>query len=438
MGTGKVSGSVRTVTASEAAWPDRLRRRRLVPGLLAAGLVLAACGGGESSSPSESWSPADLAVADLDGDGRADVIAIGVRSSGDDGQTRSGYLSVYLQTAPGVFAEPRTYAAGTQPTRMAVGDVDGDGAPDVLVVDVEGQTTSLFRQDPANRGVLLDGQTLIGNVRGGDVVLADLNRDGVPDVAVGDSRSLPGRIVIRYQDASARGTFLPAVDASMSGAPIAMAAADVDGDGAVDLLAWVVTNPGQTGVPPDAMLVLRFQEPGGSLGPERMLATRSALQARRVWIADVDGDGAADLFAALAPAVAGARGALVSVLQAAPRVFAPAVDTTLEGLASVDDAAVGDLARDVRLDSAVLRSTSVSTSGASTGQMVGIYANAGDGRFSFLSSTALPTSVGRVAAGDLDGDGLTDLLFLGDENRVTVMYRSGTQAGGFEAPVSLR
>lgn len=429
---------MRTGETSKTGRPGGLRRLRVVAGLLAAGLALAACGGGESSAPSEGWSPADLLVVDLDANGLADVIAIGVRSSGDDGQVHSGYLSVYLQTSPGVFAEPQSYPAGSQPTRMTVGDADGDGALDVLVVDVEGQTTSLFRQDPTNRGVLLDAQTLISGVTGGDVVLADLNADGVPDVIVSDSRSLPGRILVCYQEVTAPGTFLPAVDIAMSGAPTVMAAADVDGDGAVDLLAWEVTNPGQTGVAPDALLVLRFQQTDGSLGPERTLATRSALQARQVRIADVDGDGVADLFAALAPAVAGARGALVTVLQSAPRVFAAAVDTTLEGLASVDDAALGDLARDIRLDSAVLRSTTVSTSGESGGQAIGIYANAGEGLFSFISSTALPTPVGRVAVGDLDGDDRTDLLFLGAENQVTVMYRSATQAGGFEAPVPLR
>jgi len=409
----------------------------VLAGSLAVGIVLAACGG-DSSEPSEGWSPTDLAVADLDGDGLVDVIALGVRSSGDDGQAHSGYLTVYLQTSTGVFAEGRSYPAGRYPTRMTVGDVDGDGAPDVLVVDEESQTTLLFRQDAANRGALLDAQTLISAVKGGDVVLADLNADGAADVAVSDSRSLPGRIVVRYQDASAPGSFLAAVEVAMSGAPTVMDAADVDGDGAVDLLAWVVANPGQTGVPPEARLALLFQQPDGSLGPERTLDTRSALQARRVRIADIDGDGAADLFAALAPAIAGARGALVSVLQGAPRVFAAAVDTSLEGLAGVDDVALGDLARDERLDSAVLRSTAVSTSGASAGQTAGIYANAGDGLFSFLSSTALPTRVGRVAAGDLDADGRTDLLFLGEENQVTVMYQSGTQAGSFDAPVPLR
>jgi len=409
----------------------------VLAGSLALGIALAACGG-DSSEPSEGWSPTDLAVADLDGDGLVDVIALGVRSSGDDGQAHSGHLSVYLQTSTGVFAEAQSYPAGRYPTRMTVGDVDGDGAPDVLVVDEESQTTLLFRQDAANRGALLDAQTLISAVKGGDVVLADLNADGAADVAVSDSRSLPGRIVVRYQDASAPGSFLAAVEVAMSGAPTVMDAADVDGDGAVDLLAWVVANPGQTGVPPEARLALLFQQPDGSLGPERTLDTRSALQARRVRIADIDGDGAADLFAALAPAIAGARGALVSVLQGAPRVFAAAVDTSLEGLAGVDDTALGDLARDERLDSAVLRSTAVSTSGASAGQTAGIYANAGDGLFSFLSSTALPTRVGRVAAGDLDADGRTDLLFLGEENQVTVMYQSGTQAGSFDAPVPLR
>jgi hypothetical protein len=67
-----------------------------------------------------------VAIADLNGDGKADLIA-----------TSSG-VSVYLQDPmpPGSFLSPANYAAGAQPIIIAVRDLNGDGRPDLAIANL--------------------------------------------------------------------------------------------------------------------------------------------------------------------------------------------------------------------------------------------------------------------------------------------------------------
>jgi hypothetical protein len=46
----------------------------------------------------------------------------------------------------------------------------------------------------------------------------------------------------------------------------------------------------------------------------------------------------------------------------------------------------------------------------------------------------MPVSASRVAAGDINGDGLNDLVALGGENQVVVLLQSATTHGVFQTP----
>ena len=80
--------------------------------------------------------PDAVAAADLNGDGRADVVT----ANGG-----SGDVSVLLGDGAGGFAAAKTFASGPHPVGVAVGDMDGDGRLDLAVVNRDDSTVAVLR-----------------------------------------------------------------------------------------------------------------------------------------------------------------------------------------------------------------------------------------------------------------------------------------------------
>src|SRR5512138_3376901 len=97
---------------------------------LALSLALAGCiDPGESTdsgSGSASWVQTDIAGADIDGDGRTDVITLAARQPASG--TAEGVLKLYRQTSSGGFIASQVLI-GVRPWRLKIADVNGDGAP---------------------------------------------------------------------------------------------------------------------------------------------------------------------------------------------------------------------------------------------------------------------------------------------------------------------
>jgi len=403
-------------------------------------LMLAGCGGGggDNGGGGPLWVETDLAVADVDGDGRADVLTLAMLQEGGP-DTRVGRLLVYRQTStPGVFAAPDTYSVGEYPWQMTVADVDGDGRPDVFVADVGDVRQSwLLLQEPTRPGHFGAPRSMISGGYAHTTGIADLNGDGAPDLVAGDGRSAAQGAAVRYQDPAQRGSFGPVVALALPGGASDIVTGDVDGDGRADLLAYVYVQ----GAPLPSSLAVLFQEGAGAFTGSGPIGGYQGLNVRRLAIADANRDGRRDLFAYLMPQSVDYKGRILLVPQGpTARTFGPAVETSVTGIDGIDDAVLADLDDDGVPDVAVAGFWPASGGPLSPPVIrsrVTLLFNDGSGAFARPVQIDLPRPVSRVAAGDLDGDGRTDLVFLGEDNQCIVMFQSALP-GTYGAPRPLR
>ena len=104
--------------------------------------------------------PRSVAIADLDGDGDADLVVANLRDSDDS-------VSVLLNNGDGTFAPDLEYRAASTPRAVAIGDLDGDGDPDLAVADSAGNDVSVLLNqcgpftDPCRADLDGDGELTI-------------------------------------------------------------------------------------------------------------------------------------------------------------------------------------------------------------------------------------------------------------------------------------
>jgi hypothetical protein len=148
--------------------------------------------------------PSAIKAVDLNGDGKLDLLTADYGAA--TGPNTLG-LSVLLQgSTAGTFPNHVEYATDYRSAALAVGDLDGDGHPDVVVANAGlpgfPGSVSVLRQDPANPGALLPPSNLMGLWGPLGVAIADMDGDGHPDLVVAD-----GDITVRYQSATTPLTF---------------------------------------------------------------------------------------------------------------------------------------------------------------------------------------------------------------------------------------
>ncbi|MGA8179722.1 MAG: VCBS repeat-containing protein [Desulfobacterales bacterium] len=373
----------------------------------------------------------DVVVTDIDGDGRKDVLTLAMFSTSMSHY--EGHIMLYRQTDQGGFSAPSTYIVGAYPWQLVASDIDGDTLPDLLVTDVDLNNVQLLLQDPGRNGQFLSPQQIAGGVHAYEAAVADFNNDNASDIAIVDSHNGANRIVMIYQDPVNQGEFLPAVDLILPGASSNVTTGDINGDGLADLLTWIYLKPGSW--TPSGEIAVILQQPDGSLGPIFTLAPQTGLNVGLLKIADYDGDGVNDLFVFFTPFSVDYKAKLTVVLQdPATGNFAAPVDTSLAGIRGIDDAVVADLNGDDRPDFAVV---GFFPAGSAVTSRLNLFTQSGGGAFSLKGVYNLPIYASRIAAGDIDGDGLNDLVVFGGDNECMVLIQSTVMAGTFQPPKSL-
>lgn len=238
--------------------------------------------------------PSSPAVADLNGDGKRDLV---VANCGNGCQTGIGTVGVLLGNGDATFQTAVTYGTGGVGAHsVRIADVNGDGKPDLVVANACASSGSC-PIGPGSVGVLLgngDGtfQTAVSYGSGGydaeSVAVADVNGDGKLDVVVANfcgntSCSLPGTVGVMLGNGD--GTFQPVVPYSSGGPALhAIAVADVNRDGKRDIVVTASNN--------DVLVLLgngdgTFQAPVGY--------GTGGFGAGSLAVADENGDGRPDI-----------------------------------------------------------------------------------------------------------------------------------------------
>ena len=373
-----VSGDVLTADLNGDGRPD----------LIVSGSVFLNQGNGAFSSPtsyasiSNSLAQKAFGLGDVNGDGRIDMIFGNPNTYGSTGQ-----LMVAYGNGDGTFGAATAVAnTGTTIRQFFIAGVDdlkGDGRARVMIAS-SGAVAALLGATPASNPLYATS-----GFRAPQTLIADFNRDGCVDFAIPADNSII--IVFGKPD----GTFTGAVSQpTIGGASVVFA--DTNGDGI-----------------PDAIAGMNLVYPGLGDGTFSSTSVQSSdATTYPLYLANFNGDGKPDLFSYQNVATGNGDGTFAAPqflnnlghyqsIPDFPTTFAAIADFNHDGL---DDIAAGFSAQNVAL--------ALSTGG-------------GNYSYSYLP---ISEAVGPIGAADLDHDGCIDLAVAGSAH---LFIYKGNCAGGF-------
>jgi len=180
-----------------------------------------------------------VACGDLNNDGRADIVVgsgRGLTVRVIDGTSVGGPLALL-----GEFQLPPT-PAGATGVRVAVGDIDNDGTPDIATTTARGRGvlrafdgTTIASMSPS----LLFSPLVVTGTAGATLSLGDVNGDGFADVAIGTGTGTPLTRIFNGASLASGSPRTPrtlTLDPSTADTGVRVLLADLNGDGRAELI----------------------------------------------------------------------------------------------------------------------------------------------------------------------------------------------------------
>ena len=343
----------------------------------------------------------NVAAVDLNGDGKGDVIGV-----------FAGSLRVYIGKGDGTFASGVSYGAAPVGL-LSLGDFNGDGKIDVAFSTGQ-QTVFLGNGD----GTLqVPPRTSSGAPFPDYVTTGDFDGDAKLDIATSSAGS------VYIQMGKGDGTFQPATTAFSSNGPIA--AADVNGDGRLDLVLVTVTvGPLPSPLSPSSAEIHLGNGDGTFSSPNYYGISIAGGGTATIAIADLNGDGKSDVIADFG--CCGSGTAPGSILLGNGNGTFRGIDWGSTGSLLPAATALGDFEKKGALDVAVLSSNSLL-----------ILSNNGSGGLSLIHTYTLQQNDFAIVAADFNGDGDIDLAVVGIDPVSAAWSYSvllGSGDGSFQSP----
>ncbi len=227
----------------------------------------------------------DLVIADIDGDGRPDVVTM------SDKNTLRWYR---IPADPRQPWERHDIGPGVH-AGVAIGDINGDGFPDVV-------RSNVWYENVGGKGTKwIEHPIPFGNPNppyplATRCVVADINQDGHNDLVMTENEIKAGKIAW-LENVDGKGTEwkvheLPAGDTAKRGAYHSLAVADFDKDGDLDI--FTVEMEGIPGDRPPRWFIWENVDGKGANFVERVIF-EGGLGGHEAVVADVDGDGDLDI-----------------------------------------------------------------------------------------------------------------------------------------------
>jgi hypothetical protein len=164
--------------------------------------------------------PLSVAVGDLNGDGKPDLAVA---------NSQNGTVSVLLGNGNGTFQNAVNFPTGLSPTSVAVADVNGDGKQDLAVANSGSNSVSVLLGN--GNGSFAPAVNFSTGLAPLAVAVADLNGDDKPDLVVANDNGNSVSVLL----GNGNGSFQNAVNFNTGQFPLSVAVGDLNGDGIPDL-----------------------------------------------------------------------------------------------------------------------------------------------------------------------------------------------------------